>query len=283
MSWRLPAILTFGLFFAIAPLTSADSRGDHPRTAVIVLENREFDEVVGPPEAPYFNHLVERGALATHFYGLLHPSMPNYLGLLAGSTFGLTDDCTDCMARGVQSRNPARRRQCVLARLHGRYADPLLHGGRGRGIRQTTQPIHVLPVDHRAASTLQPGGSRTLAAQGPCRQRTSRIRLDRSGPLRQRSRLLDGRCRRLSEATGARRSFATSGPMGPSRSHTTREPATPVAVGSPPEGASRLCWSAPASGPASGSPISTRSTPCWRRSRTASTYPGFEMPGTNQR
>ena len=100
MSWRLPAILTFGLFFAIAPLASADSHGDHPRTAVIVLENREFDEVVGSPEAPYFNHLVERGALATNFYGLLHPSMPNYLGLLAGSTFGLTDDCTDCMARG---------------------------------------------------------------------------------------------------------------------------------------------------------------------------------------
>jgi phosphatidylinositol-3-phosphatase len=101
MSRRLPAILTFAMVFAIAPLASAGSNGDHSRTAVIVLENREFDEVVGSPEAPYFNHMVERGALATNFYGLLHPSMPNYLGLLAGSTFGLTDDCTDCLARGA--------------------------------------------------------------------------------------------------------------------------------------------------------------------------------------
>ena len=95
------AILIVAFLLAIAPLASAAPRGDHPRTAVIVLENREFDEVVGSPEAPYFNHLVERGALATNFYGLLHPSLPNYLGLLAGSTFGLTDDCTDCLARGA--------------------------------------------------------------------------------------------------------------------------------------------------------------------------------------
>jgi hypothetical protein len=76
----------------------APGRGSH--TVVIVLENREFDEVVGSPEAPYFNKLTERGALATRFYGLLHPSMPNYLGLLAGSTFGITENCTECLASG---------------------------------------------------------------------------------------------------------------------------------------------------------------------------------------
>jgi phosphatidylinositol-3-phosphatase len=67
---------------------------------VIVLENREFDEVVGSEEAPYLNALIERGALATRFYGLLHPSLPNYLALLGGSTFGIADNCTDCLARG---------------------------------------------------------------------------------------------------------------------------------------------------------------------------------------
>jgi acid phosphatase len=77
---------------------SAPGRGSH--TVVIVLENREFDEVIGSPEAPYFNRLTKRGALATRFYGLLHPSMPNYLGLLAGSTFGITENCTACLASG---------------------------------------------------------------------------------------------------------------------------------------------------------------------------------------
>jgi hypothetical protein len=68
--------------------------------AVIVLENREYEEVVWSPEAPYFNHLIQRGALATNFYGVSHPSLPNYLALLAGDTFGIDENCTDCVVYG---------------------------------------------------------------------------------------------------------------------------------------------------------------------------------------
>jgi phosphatidylinositol-3-phosphatase len=67
---------------------------------VIVLENREFGEVVGSRETPYFNSLIKHGALATRSYGLLHPSLANYLALIGGSTFGVTDTCTDCVASG---------------------------------------------------------------------------------------------------------------------------------------------------------------------------------------
>lgn len=78
--------------------SGAPGKGSH--TVVIVLENREFSEVVGSGEAPYFNSLIEQGALATRFYGLLHPSLPNYLAMIGGSTFGITDNCTDCLASG---------------------------------------------------------------------------------------------------------------------------------------------------------------------------------------
>jgi len=67
---------------------------------VVVLENREYEEVIANPEAPYFNHLVERGAVATNFYGITHPSLPNYLALLAGDTFGIEENCTECVIYG---------------------------------------------------------------------------------------------------------------------------------------------------------------------------------------
>jgi hypothetical protein len=76
----------------------AESTG--PRTVVIVLENHGFDEVFGNPEAPFLNRLTRRGALATQYYAIAHPSLPNYLALLGGSTFGIGDDCTDCAVSG---------------------------------------------------------------------------------------------------------------------------------------------------------------------------------------
>ncbi len=65
-------------------------------TVVVVLENHEYSDVIGSPEAPYLNALSRRGALATRYHGIAHPSLPNYLAILGGSTFGITDDCTAC-------------------------------------------------------------------------------------------------------------------------------------------------------------------------------------------
>lgn len=82
---------------AAAP-DEAESTGPH--TVVVVLENHEFDEVIGNPEAPFLNRLARRGALATRYYAIAHPSLPNYLAMLAGSTFGITNDCTNCAVSG---------------------------------------------------------------------------------------------------------------------------------------------------------------------------------------
>src|SRR6266550_8474159 len=67
---------------------------------VIVFENKEYGDVIGSPEAPTFNRLARRGALLTHYCGVSHPSLPNYLALISGSTHGIQDDCTDCSVSG---------------------------------------------------------------------------------------------------------------------------------------------------------------------------------------
>jgi phosphatidylinositol-3-phosphatase len=71
-----------------------------PHVMVIVLENREYNEVIGNVAAPYFNSLVQRGGLATDYMAQAHPSLPNYLTLIAGSTFGISSDCTGCTVSG---------------------------------------------------------------------------------------------------------------------------------------------------------------------------------------
>jgi hypothetical protein len=70
------------------------ARSSH--VVVIVLENREYDRIVGSAKAPYLNELIRTSGLATRFYGTQHPSLPNYIALTGGSTFGIKGDCKHC-------------------------------------------------------------------------------------------------------------------------------------------------------------------------------------------
>jgi phosphatidylinositol-3-phosphatase len=63
---------------------------------VLMLENREYDRIVGSRKAPYLNSLIRTSGLATRFYGTQHPSLPNYIALTGGSTFGIKSDCKYC-------------------------------------------------------------------------------------------------------------------------------------------------------------------------------------------
>lgn len=62
---------------------------------VVVEENAESSRVLGN-SARYVNQLIPQYSLATQYYAVSHPSLPNYLALAAGDTFGITSDCMDC-------------------------------------------------------------------------------------------------------------------------------------------------------------------------------------------
>lgn len=60
---------------------------------VVIMENRDYDLVIGSKDAPYINNtLVPQAALMTNSHAIGHPSQPNYVALFSGSTQGLTDD-----------------------------------------------------------------------------------------------------------------------------------------------------------------------------------------------
>lgn len=58
---------------------------------IIVLENKSFDQMVGSPEAPYFNELITAYGLAEAFQGVAHPSQGNYIAMVSGSIHGVLD------------------------------------------------------------------------------------------------------------------------------------------------------------------------------------------------
>jgi acid phosphatase len=68
--------------------------GPHASSVVVVImENRDYDLVIGNSQAPYINQtLVPEAALMTNSHAVGHPSEPNYLALFSGSTQGVRDD-----------------------------------------------------------------------------------------------------------------------------------------------------------------------------------------------
>ncbi len=60
---------------------------------VVVMENRTEADAMSDPGIA---RLAKRGGLATNYDAVAHPSLPNYLALTGGSTFGITSDCVTC-------------------------------------------------------------------------------------------------------------------------------------------------------------------------------------------
>jgi phosphatidylinositol-3-phosphatase len=58
----------------------------------ILFENKGYNQVIGSQSAPYINSLARECGLATDYYALAHPSLPNYLAMTSGSTQGVTND-----------------------------------------------------------------------------------------------------------------------------------------------------------------------------------------------
>jgi phosphatidylinositol-3-phosphatase len=64
---------------------------------VIVMENRSYDQAIS---GGYTAQLAAQYAVATDYHGVSHPSLPNYLAMTSGSTWGITDDGYHPLAPG---------------------------------------------------------------------------------------------------------------------------------------------------------------------------------------
>jgi phosphatidylinositol-3-phosphatase len=74
--------------------SSSQSASQLSHLFLIVMENHATNEIIGnTADAPYLNQLASQYGAASNYFGVTHPSLPNYLALFSGDFQGIWDDC----------------------------------------------------------------------------------------------------------------------------------------------------------------------------------------------
>src|SRR5690349_663571 len=79
-----------------APRRAAPAKAGGPPQHIffIMEENHTFGQVIGNRrDAPFINALARRAGVETRYFGVSHPSLPNYLAAISGYFQGIWDDC----------------------------------------------------------------------------------------------------------------------------------------------------------------------------------------------
>ena len=72
-----------------SPTAQPSPVGGPSHVFVIVMENRSYSQAIA---SGYESQLAAQYGMATNYHGVSHPSLPNYLALTSGSTWGIADD-----------------------------------------------------------------------------------------------------------------------------------------------------------------------------------------------
>jgi len=104
------AVALAGIAMMVTPSLGSASVTANERSGIphyrhiveIMMENTSYGTIIGNSLAPNINALANEYGLATGYFGVTHPSEPNYMANIAGSYFGVQDDnqfyCTPALA-----------------------------------------------------------------------------------------------------------------------------------------------------------------------------------------
>lgn len=76
-----------------APTPPVSTVGELNHVFMVYMENKGYSDMIGSPYAPFLNSLVNGYGLAQDYYGLTHPSLPNYYWVVNGIDTGITYEC----------------------------------------------------------------------------------------------------------------------------------------------------------------------------------------------
>src|SRR5215813_7428556 len=86
---------TIALFLTLVATAMTLTAQNFPRynhVFLVIMENEGYQQVIGNPYAPIINALARDYGLATNYRGVADPSEPNYVAMLGGDSFGVSDD-----------------------------------------------------------------------------------------------------------------------------------------------------------------------------------------------
>ncbi len=187
--------------FARAPRAKSAQPPRFDHVFVIILENHGFDDAIYNGPSPFLQKLAQEQGLATLYFGVAHPSLPNYLALIGGDEFGIRDDRPSCFAVDiapptacnkiagdslVEQLHSAGLSFAIYAavpaggRLAGCWSAPA--GAAARFMRRSTIPFayfETLARDTAALATMKP----YEALAGRSRWRGAECGADRAQPV----------------------------------------------------------------------------------------------------
>jgi hypothetical protein len=150
-----------------SPASVAHSSRSH--FVLIVLENRELEEVLGSRSAPYLGSLVREGTLASDYRAIAHPSLPNYIALLAGDSLGIESDCTECQAQGATLVDQLESARIGWGAYMGDMPQPCYRGSSAGGYAKKHDPFMYfsqISGDPARCSRVLPFGELSDALRG---------------------------------------------------------------------------------------------------------------------
>src|SRR6266566_4098265 len=194
-----------------------------PHVMIVVMENHSYEAVIGNAQMPFINSLASANAVVSTT-DLSHPSLPNYLGMISGSSQSDPQDttpqdgtypgpqqpCTVQPGRALRAARdrPQRRQSSAVhlgiaqhhprhARRHGRSRRQLHPGARDAG--PSLELVDGEEPDHHhlgRGHAVRPGGHdrrrRPARNQGEWRQRVRNAAGDRGGLWRAPARAIGG-------------------------------------------------------------------------------------------
>lgn len=148
-----------------APPASLVQPLDH--VFLVYMENKGYNDIVGSPNAPFLNSLINAYGFADNYYGVTHPSLPNYYAIAGGSDFGKTYNCESVCINDPNNLafniDAAGKTWAAYAQSLMPGADPLVSAGdystdqtpwpafAGIGDNPAYAAQHILPLSQMAS------------------------------------------------------------------------------------------------------------------------------------
>src|SRR5436309_11829727 len=96
----MKVLATLGAVAAATLLLAGGTSASNPRSTeknfqhvfVIMMENTGYNALVGNHNAPWINSAIAKYGVATNYFGVAHPSQPNYVAATAGTRAGVPND-----------------------------------------------------------------------------------------------------------------------------------------------------------------------------------------------
>jgi hypothetical protein len=128
----IAGVLALCLVFAVpASKVGAQSFPQYDHVFLVILENENFNQVFGNQNAPILNALAQDYGLATNYTGVGDPSEPNYVAMLGGDTFGVSDDPYWFPGQTVSSNNLMAQLEAAGKTWRGYFQNMPYAGYRG--------------------------------------------------------------------------------------------------------------------------------------------------------